>query len=92
MHALGALGGQIGSRRRGRGDVHGHARVVLLQGIGPLGHGRSGGEVMAREADGGVLPRLGIHGGQWRRPGVAWGGWDGSLRRGVGLGGQRGGV
>jgi hypothetical protein len=24
-HALGALGGQIGSRRRGRGGVHGHA-------------------------------------------------------------------
>jgi hypothetical protein len=52
----GALGGQIGLRRRGWGDVHGHARVVLLQGIGPLGRGRSSGEVMAREVDGGILP------------------------------------
>jgi hypothetical protein len=83
--ALGTLGGQIGSRRRGRGDMHGHARVVLLQGIDPLGRGRSGSEVTAREVDGGVLPRLGIHGGQWRRPwrgrGIAAGLW-----RGVGLG------
>jgi hypothetical protein len=66
MHALDALGGQIGSRRHGRGNVHGHARVVLFQGIDPLGRGRSGGEVTAQEVNGGVLPRLGIHGGQWR--------------------------
>jgi hypothetical protein len=66
--ALVALGGQIGSRRRGQGGVHGHARVVRLQGIDPLDRGRPSGEVTAREVDGGVLTGLGVHDGQWRRP------------------------
>jgi hypothetical protein len=62
-HALGALGGQIGSRRRGRGGVHGHARAELARGIGPFGRGWSGGEVTARSVVGGALPLLGAHGG-----------------------------
>jgi hypothetical protein len=53
-HALGALGGQIGSRRRGWDSVHGHARGFLLQGIGPLGRGKPGGEVTMQEVDGGM--------------------------------------
>jgi hypothetical protein len=96
--ALGALGGQIGSRRRGRGGVHGHARVNRLQGIDPLDRGRPGGEVTVQEVVGGVLPKRGVHGGQWRHPvrrgvagsvSVGWGQARGPARRRPSIGGRR---
>jgi hypothetical protein len=82
--ALGALGGQIGSRRRGRGGVHGHARVNRLQGIDPLDRGRPGSEVTVQEVDGGVLTGLGIPGGVSAMSWAAWGVLGQSLRRGAG--------
>jgi hypothetical protein len=43
--ALGALGGSVASKRRGRGGVHAAAQAVLIQGIGHGGEHESGGEV-----------------------------------------------
>jgi hypothetical protein len=54
--ALCVLGGTVTSEWHGRSDMHGGARAVLVQGIDPLGRGRSGGEVTAREMDGAALP------------------------------------
>jgi hypothetical protein len=61
--ALRVLGGTVASEWHGRGDVHGGARAVLVQGIDPLGRGRSGGAVTAQGVVGGVLSELGAHGG-----------------------------
>jgi hypothetical protein len=61
--ALRVLGGTVASKCRGQGDLHGGARAVLVQGIDPLGRGRSGGEVTVQEVVGGARPRSGILGG-----------------------------
>jgi hypothetical protein len=49
-----------------------------------------GGEVTSREVDGAGLALPGCPRRAQRRPGTAWGGLDGSLLRGTGLGCQQG--
>jgi hypothetical protein len=63
MHALDALGGQTTSHWHGWAAVHGHARAKLARGIDLLGQDGASGKVMAREVDGGALPRFGVLGG-----------------------------
>jgi hypothetical protein len=69
LHALRGLGVLTGTRRRGWGGAHGHARVIPFQGIGSMGRDRSGGEVTSREVDGGVLALPGCPRLAWRWPG-----------------------
>jgi hypothetical protein len=69
-----ALGGQFATRWQGRGVAHARPRADRSRGIDHWGQNEAGGEVTTQEVDGGALPRLGVHGGQWRCPGAAWGG------------------
>jgi hypothetical protein len=79
MQVRARSGAGRGADARGRGGVHKEARAGLARGIGHGGQHMAGGEVTEQEVDGGTLPRLGVHGGQWRCPGAAWGDWVGSL-------------
>jgi hypothetical protein len=62
-HVLRALDSMAALVWLGQGALHGGARASLVWGIVPLGQGRSGGEVMAQELNGGALPRSGALGG-----------------------------
>jgi hypothetical protein len=62
------LGGTVASGWHGRGAVYGGSEVAASRGIGRGRAGEFNGEVTGREVVGGALPRLGVHGGQWRRP------------------------
>jgi hypothetical protein len=85
LHALRGLGARAGTCRRGRGGSHGHARVILFQGIGSTVRDRLDGEVTLREVDGGVQARLGWPRWAWRRQGGV-GCWPGSLQGGAASG------
>jgi hypothetical protein len=66
--ALRVLGGTVAYGWHGRGVVYGGSEVAASRGIGRGRAGEFDGEVTGREVVGGALPRLGIHGGQWRWP------------------------
>jgi hypothetical protein len=63
MHALGARVGQAASCWHGWAAEHGHARAKLARGIDLVGQDGAGGEVTAREMDGGTMHRFGVLGG-----------------------------
>jgi hypothetical protein len=66
--ALRVLGGTVAYGWHGRGVVYDGSKVAASRGIGRGHAGEFDGEVTGREVVGGALPRLGVHGGQWRRP------------------------